>query len=122
MFSPKLNIFSILFTSEYQDLFNSKYRTGFRIGTEISLFEMFAFRLGYYRETLDDYGYSSNKDLLDDITFGFGFQLPLYTITEKKIPLNFKFDMTTLQQPSYTREFDNWENFKVYSFSVHWMI
>lgn len=122
MFSSGLNTFSILFTLEYQDLFNSKYRTGLKAGTEVSFFEMFAFRLGYYRETLDDHGTSSNKDLLDDVTFGFGFQLPLETITEKKIPLNFKFDMTTLQQPSYSRLFDNWGNFTVYSLSVHWMI
>ncbi|MFH1942272.1 MAG: hypothetical protein ABIL68_09215 [bacterium] len=115
-----VNTMDILFIAEYQNLFNSKYRNGLKCGLDISFFDLFAFRLGYYRETLDDYGYSINKKILDDITYGLGIQIPLHKITNGRLKLNIRFDITTLRQPTYSRTSFYIGDFSVYSLSVNW--
>ena len=106
---------------EYQDLLNSKYFGALRIGGELRLLEMLALRLGYYRESRNDNDDPENyKDVLTDMTYGFGIELPLEKITAARIPLRVKFDMTRLQQPSSYKGPNRWSDFSVYSLSARW--
>ncbi|OIP40046.1 hypothetical protein AUJ95_04935 [Candidatus Desantisbacteria bacterium CG2_30_40_21] len=58
-----------------------------------------------------------NKNLLEDTTYGFGIQLPVNKISKSKIPLDIKFDMVRLEQPSYSAD---WGDFSVYNLSINW--
>lgn len=121
--SLELNTFGILLQLEYQDLFNAKFHNGFRTGAELSFIEMLYVRFGLYREGINDYGFSDlNKNNLTDFTYGLGIEIPINKFTRTKLPLNVKLDITTMKQPSFRKDFDNWENFFVYNLSVNWIL
>lgn len=118
-----LKTFGILLQLEYQDLFNSKFHNGFRTGAELSFLEMMYVRLGLYREDINDHGFPDvNKSNLTDFTYGLGIEIPINKFTRTKTPLNVKFDITTMKQPSFIENFNNWENFSVYNLSVNWIL
>jgi hypothetical protein len=117
---PRLNTFAGLVHLEYQDLLNSKYYSALRAGGELRFFEMIAIRLGYYRETQEDFGYDINRDFIEDVTYGFGAELPLDVIGPKGLPVRIKVDITKLEQPSYTKGTTPWGDFTVYSLSANW--
>jgi hypothetical protein len=109
-----------LMTGDYQKLLNSDYRSAYRFGGELMLFEIFSFRAGYYNEKVYDYGYpSANNNQITSFTYGFGLQLPVYKLT--KIPLNINFDYTSLPQPSYSKINTTWTNFTTYSVRLNWI-
>jgi hypothetical protein len=102
----RLRTVETIVQAEYQDILNYDHRTALRLGGEIRLIEVLAFRLGYYRETVDDHGYDSNRDSIEDTTYGFGFHLPLHKISAGKLPLKLGLDYAKMEQPSYTRRGD----------------
>jgi len=92
------------------------------MGGELRLLEMLALRLGYYRESRNDYDHPENyKDVLTDVTYGFGIELPLEKIPAARIPLTVKFDMTRLPQPSPYKGPNRWSDFSGYSLSARWV-
>ena len=87
---------------EYQDILNYEHQTAARLGGEVRLVEIIALRLGYYRETVDDHGQDTNRDNIENTTYGFGVHLPLHKITEGKLPLKVGLDYANMKQPEYT--------------------
>jgi hypothetical protein len=100
---------------EYQDILNYEHRTAVKLGGEIRLIEVLALRLGYYRETVEDYGQDVNKDSIESTTYGFGVHLPMQKITEGKLPLRVGLDYVNMKQPEYTKSADT-ENFTTFTF------
>ncbi len=100
---PKLRTVETVFQVEYQDILNYEYRTAVRLGGEVRLVEIIALRLGYYRETVDDYDQDVNRDNIESTTYGFGLHLPLHKITEGKLPLKIGVDFADMKQPEYTK-------------------
>ena len=77
------------------------------------------------KEKENDYGDpTDNKDEINNFTYGFGIQIPVYKLT--KIPLNINFDYTSLPQVSYSNEpiqiMPKLNNFRTYSIKINWMI
>jgi len=109
------------FNAEYKTLLNSQYHSGIHGGMEISLLELLFLRAGYYNVSNYNLVYPEiNKDSLSEFTYGMGIQIPLWKLT--RIPLNIKFDYTSLPQPSYSEIITDWENFSTYSVQLNWMI
>lgn len=92
---------------EYQDVFNSDYYTGFKLGAEIALYEMLCLRFGYYTE--------KHEDHRDDFTYGFGLIIPINMLFGLKIIDNIKFDMLVLDQDIDTNLFGQFGEIKDYS-------
>ncbi len=88
------------FTLEYQNTFNSDFYNSFHVGLESVLWEVLAFRIGYFRQTKDDLGQEVNYDYIRDFTYGFGAIVPLNKITNDKVPLAIYLDYTSLKPPS----------------------
>jgi len=88
------------FTIEYQNTFNSDYYSTFSVGLESVLWEVLAFRLGYFTQTIDDLGQEVNFDHIRDFTYGFGAIVPLNKLTNDKVPLAIHFDYVSLKPPS----------------------
>jgi hypothetical protein len=114
---PNLFIMGITLQVEYQDVLNYEYRSGFKIGTEISIFEILHWRMGYYTIGLNSNPVNGKKRL-EDFTYGFGLFLPVNKLLKHDIPVTISIDMTKLKQPSYIVDFEDWEIFSVYSFNV----
>ena len=100
---------------EYQDILNYEHRTGVKIGGEVRLIEILALRLGYYRETVDDYGQDVNSDSIEDTTYGIGLSLPADKITAGRLPLRLRLDMVNFKQPGCTGTGDT-EDLKTITF------
>ncbi len=99
-----LETFDALCHIEYQKLLNSKYEKGIKMGGEFTLLELLIVRYGYYRRRIDDLGHpQANKSLLSGNTYGFGVRIPLSQLSGSKIPLDLRFDMVRLPQPSYVK-------------------
>jgi len=119
--SDTLNTFRFLLQGDYQLLLNSDYHNGIHTGTELMFLEILSLRIGYYKENQYDYEYpSANKDVISDVTYGIGLQIPLNKIT--KIPLNINFDYASMPQPSYSKIHTDWDKFSTYTFRVNWVI
>lgn len=88
------------FTLEYQNTFNSDFYNSFHIGLESVLWEVLAFRLGYFTQTVDDLGQEVNYDHIRDFTYGFGAIVPLNKLTNDKVPLSIYLDYCSLKPPS----------------------
>lgn len=115
----ELRTINLYVYSEAEDLLNSKYFTTFRAGAEITSFEIFSARLGYFTQNLNNFGFSANLSEQHQFTYGFGLQLPITKITSGRFPVNVRFDYTSLPQPSYIPNTD-WKNFNSYSISLRW--
>ncbi|HEX2963431.1 MAG TPA: hypothetical protein VHO43_16655 [Ignavibacteriales bacterium] len=89
-----------LLTAEYRDLLNSRYRTQFQLGTEVTFLEMFVLRGGFHSEELNNW-YSTASSRLNQLTYGFGIAAPVKKLSGVNIPLNIKFDYTSLPFPEY---------------------
>lgn len=109
------------FTSgfEYQDLFNSKYRTAYKLGGELSLLDIVYLRIGYYYETLEGASGNSKKSL-EEFTYGFGFNFNLVHYLNNQFPMSIKLDYINLPQPSYVTNIDDWDNFNTFSLIINY--
>jgi len=88
------------FTLEYQNTFNSDFYSTFSVGLESVLWKVLAFRMGYFTQTLDDFGHEVNFDHIRDFTYGFGAIVPLNELTNDKVPLSIHIDYVSLKPPS----------------------
>ncbi|MBI5540615.1 MAG: hypothetical protein HY951_11190 [Bacteroidia bacterium] len=122
LLNDSLRTLKITILGEYQKLFNYKYLSGPHSGIEVLFLEMICLRAGYYNESIDTYNAPEDevKKRINIFTYGFGFQLPLNKIT--KLPLNIKFDYTSLPQKShYSDNRFQPGNFTTYNLSISWI-
>lgn len=126
--SSKLKSYNFLVNLEYEDLFNSKYYSGFHGGLEFTFLEIVSLRAGYFTSdnrnaTYDtlingirEEGFSTNE-----FTYGFGVNIPVRQLTDSKTPLEIKFDFVSLKQPPLNEKKDDWKNFQVYTLIINWI-
>lgn len=117
---PGLDLFNIILNAEYRSVLNSADRKAIIVGGELAVTELFFIRTGYYRETLNASNAPENEDLLNEVTYGFGVQLPVQELGIADLPLYIRFDYTQLEQPSLTKNISNWEDFKVWNVNIIW--
>lgn len=117
---PGLDLFNVILNTEYRSVLNSADRKAFIVGGELALTELLFLRAGYYRETINAHNSPENEDLLNELTYGFGVQLPVQELGIATLPLYIRFDYTKLEQPSYTKTISHWDDFKVWNINVIW--
>ena len=93
---------ALVATTEYQNIFNSAYRTAFRLGGELVMARVLAFRLGFFTTSANDFGVETNKSRINDITYGFGVIVPIDLITKGKAPFAIHLDYYALESPPTT--------------------
>ena len=54
---------------------------------------------------MDPVGFENNKDRIKDLTYGFGAIIPLFDLTDGKIPFRVNLDYCSLKQPPYIHSF-----------------
>lgn len=91
----------LMATFEAQDYLNSEFTTAFRVGTEFIVYEILAFRIGWFRESSDDRGIDVNFDHRKGVTYGFGLIIPVHDLSKGKAPLDIHFDYSSFNQPSF---------------------
>jgi len=111
--------FTIAF--EYQDLLNSGKRTAYKTGGELALLDIAFLRGGYYSETKFNYGINST-DKLEEFTYGFGLKLDFEKYIANNFPLILLFDFVSLAQPTYTADFDDWDNFTTFTLIANYRL
>lgn len=121
-FIDELEFLNYTITAEYQNLLNSEYRSGFKIGTELSIFEIFNFRYGYFKESINDQNFSiNNLSKWKDSTFGFGLVIPFGKLSDGFVPIRVRYDYIDRKQtPFSTPEFNYFKNFSVSTLSINW--
>ena len=110
------------FTLEYQNSFNSDYNNIFSLGMESVLWNVLAFRLGYFSQSLDDRGQSVNYSRTNDITYGFGTIIPLNKLTDDKLPLSIHIDYVALKPPSTSGFGGRIPNMRTFSLRAIWTL
>lgn len=104
--------------AEYKDIVSGKDYTEYKIGSELSLFNFLVFRVGYYREWRNDFGYPNNASKLSEYTYGFGIRIPFNEYI-KNLPLMLEFDYSNLPTPIYNRDFEKaYKPYNIYSISI----
>lgn len=115
--------FKALLTAEYRDLLNSRHRTQFQLGTEVTFLEMFVLRGGFYSEDLNNSWYSTTSSRLNQFTYGLGIGAPVKKLSGMNIPLNIKFDYTSLPFPEYYEDDYRHEyNCPIYTLNISYNI
>ncbi len=115
----KLRPYQLYTQIEYQDVFNSDFYTGFKLGGEVALYEMLYFRLGYYTQTQNDYGIPGNRDSIEDFTYGFGLVMPINALFGFKFIENIKFDMLVLDQDADNSPFGEIKDYSNYNLTIN---
>ncbi len=111
-----LTTFKCMLVFDYRHLLNSEYYSGYRLGGEFTVLDMLIFRLGTFEENHFNFGFSGNKTLISDFTYGFGLQVPLHKIT--KVPVQLNIDYTSLPQVSFRKSTSDHENFTSLNFGL----
>ena len=114
----------LTFTLEYQNTFNSDYYKTFSFGFESVLWKIFAFRLGYFTQNLDNLGSELNYNRAKDFTYGFGSIIPLNELTNNKFPIIIHLDYLSLKPPlvSDAVASGNIPNMRTFTLRVVWTI
>lgn len=116
----KLETLRFLLQGEYQNVLNSEFYSAYRVGGEILIWEILALRAGYYIQEENDFRLpEANYDEITAVTGGIGLQLPLHKLTN--LPLNIRFDFTSLPQQPYSMIYTDFENFNTYSLRLNWI-
>ena len=131
--SSKLRSYKFLVDAEYEDLFNSKYYSGFHGGFEFTFLEILSLRAGFYSQENVESMYSfdttsgifninvsKNENDISEFTYGFGLNIPVKQLTDGKTPIEIKFDYANLNQPSYKKDSDSPGKFHVYTIIFNW--
>lgn len=114
-----LNTLNLFVYSEAEDLLNSKYNSVFKIGAEVTSFEIFSARIGFYSQNTGHYDYSYVEPESRKLTFGFGLQAPVSKITKGEVPMKIRLDYTNLPQV-VNKPGRIYNNFQCFSVAVSW--
>ena len=105
---------------EYQDILNSKFRTAYKVGGELSIVDIIFLRGGYYNETERECDNCNGE--LEDFTYGFGLKLDFNKYLTKIFPLILLFDFVSLEQPTFITDKSNWDNFTTFTLIANYRI
>ncbi|MDA3885668.1 MAG: hypothetical protein PF638_08750 [Candidatus Delongbacteria bacterium] len=136
---PHINSVLFTFTGEYQKMWDSDYHSGMKFGSELLVAEIVSLRCGYYWDKVNDkdetiyydnpadpeFGEINYKvyEYIEEFTYGFGLNIPLYRFYGSKIPLNIKFDYANMKYPeSNDSDLIDYDNINSYSLSVNWLM
>ncbi|MDP4176536.1 MAG: hypothetical protein Q8933_21330 [Bacteroidota bacterium] len=111
-------IFKALLTTQYMHLLNTEEFSHFQLGTEITLFEMLNIRGGFFTVGLNNYDVNGFVKRLNEATYGFGIELPIKKISNMAIPLNIRFDHTSLPFPLYYPDSRKGDNCPIYTLNI----
>lgn len=122
-FTPNLSqqILTITAMSEYQHVLDYEYRRGLNFGLEFGLANMFFLRTGYFSHIIDDYGFSENKGIYEQFTYGIGMQTSLTNYLN--LPLKLQVDYANLPPVEYSENssnYDNMDNFDTLTIKLAW--
>ena len=94
----------------------------YQVGLEVTLLKILMIRGGYYYTEVYDYGHpESNKDHLSEFTYGYGISLPLKNLFKSTfLPDKLIFDFTKLEQPNYSKNNYDFDDFYNYSITINW--
>ena len=109
---------ALTLTAEYQNVLNNEYRTGLFFGSEAVIWDVLALRLGYFNSSQDDFGVANNRDRLRDLTYGFGFQIPLNELAQDGIPFDLHFDYVSLKHAPTIYSGSRTPNLRTFSFRL----
>ncbi len=109
---------ALTFTTDYQNVLNSSYRNTFSLGTEALFWNVFALRMGYLTQNINNFGIAANRERLSDFTYGFGFRIPLEELTDGSLPFALHWDYVSLKQPPYTFSGPRLPSMRSFSFRV----
>lgn len=112
---------------QYDDDVNDHYRTAFRAGAELELLRILLVRAGWFRQEVYDYGWpKDNKNVLSDVTYGLGVNVPIQEWSKGKVPVSITLDYVRMPQVSYSQD-DNspitdepWEDFESFGLRVNY--
>ncbi|MCB0722483.1 MAG: hypothetical protein KDC42_09265 [Ignavibacteriae bacterium] len=116
----------ILYTLEYQEVLNATFYDGIKTGLELTLFEIFSLRGGFYAlnnervSSIEGWRYGN----INEFTFGLGVIVPFKTIGITKIPFTVKFDAAIMPQPAYitqrpTVAEENYKNINIFNLTAN---
>ena len=117
----KSYLFGFTIGVEYQDLLNSKDRTVYKVGSELSLLDILFLRGGYYHESTIEYGFNSAGEL-EEFTYGAGLKLDFGQLFEKNFPLVINFDYVSLKQPTYITSLIDLDNFTTFTLIANYRL
>jgi hypothetical protein len=109
-------------TTEYQNTFNTEFRNSFIVGLESVLWQVLAFRLGFFTQSVDSEGFENNRDRIKDLTYGFGAIVPLAKLTKEKVPFTLNLDYCSLKQPPYTYSGTRLPNMRTFTMRLVWAV
>ena len=113
-------------TTEFQTIIGYQYRTAYRAGAEILLYELLALRAGYYSESVNPDLFSGGttlyKSQVGNLTYGAGLEVPLNKFTDGNIPLDIKFDFANLPSTTFLKEKVDTKRYNSMNFSIYYPI
>ncbi|MEZ4828721.1 MAG: hypothetical protein R3C61_20915 [Bacteroidia bacterium] len=109
----------LVFAIDFQDVLNNPFRTGFQVGTEAKVFNVFSLRLGYVNQSLDDGGFANNKDKLTDFTYGFDSTFRSMN-SQNHVPFDLNLDYTSMKPAPVTYSGRRLDNFRTFSLQINW--
>jgi hypothetical protein len=118
--STDLRPFGLVLQLEYLDVLNSRVLDAIAGGAEVSIYELVDIRFGLIGEDHSFTDCSNCKKVSWDATYGFGLRIPVGMFTDGRVPLEFRFDLARMEQPSYVRDYSDWDPFTVVSLSAAW--
>lgn len=107
---------------EFDELLNGPIRTAFRGGAEARLYDVVAVRVGAFTDTVDDFGFENNRSRRFDVTYGFGLNVPVATLTEGRVPIEASLDYTALRPASYVFDGTRLPNRASFTLEVDWAL
>jgi len=117
-----LRIIQTLYHVELQNLINYKYLTAYRIGIELTLFEIISLRFGRYNETRAAKESTIEVSHISEKTYGFGLNIPVEKLFKNNIPLTIRIDYANLPQPNLLEAYESWNNFSTLSLCINYRL
>jgi len=118
-FYNKSHLIGLTTAIEYQNVVNYKYKTAIKFGAELSFLDLINARCGYFNES--QLKASNSKGELTSFTYGFGINLEWSKLLNTNSPFSMTFDYASLPQPTYVVDFDDWDNFTIYSIRLNYL-
>jgi len=118
-FYKKSHLIGLTTAFEYQNVINYKYKTAIKFGAELSVLDFIIARCGYFNESQLEA--SNSKGELTSFTYGFGINLEWSKLLNTNSPFLMTFDYTSLPQPTYIVDFDDWDNFTIFSIRLNYL-